>query len=137
MTTGQGSRLPFVLAVLLAACSGHGASSPDVMTGGRASAAESGGSPSLGASGGASSEAAAGTDARGGSGESAASSEGGDANSSRGGSAASNGGSSAGTAGSSMNSGALGTPMEKALHKLPAARQEHSVAMGEIGRAHV
>jgi len=57
------------------------------------------------------------------------------AGASRGGAPASNsGGSDTGTAGASTTSSALGTPQEKALAKLPAARQEHSVAAaaGEI-----
>jgi N-acetylneuraminic acid mutarotase len=91
--------------------------------------------PSTGGSGGSSgARTAAAASAGGGHGGSDIANEGGKANTADGGSSSSNGGSSAGTSGGSTASGALGTPSEKALAKLPAARQEHSVAAaaGEV-----
>ena len=138
MTTGQRARVPLVFAALLAACSGHGASNPGAASGGQPSNAEvggtaAGGGNNTGNSGSAATaQPAGGTSALGGSANEPA--QGGNVSSTQGGSSANNGGSSAGSAGSSTPSPVLGTPMEKALVKLPAARQEHSVAAaaGEI-----
>lgn len=136
MTTGQRSGVPLVLAVFLMACSGHGTSTPGAMTGGQSSIAENGGSPASGGSGGgtSNSQPSGGTTAHGGSGDGSEPSRGGSASSSLGGSVASSGGASTGAAGSSTSGAPLGSPKEKALAKLPAARQEHSVvaAAGEI-----
>lgn len=135
MTTGQLSRLPLVLAAWLAACSGHAPSNPSDPSGGQPSASASGGSSSLGGSDGASGErSSAGSSASAGSGGRLEPSAGGQANAAQGGSSASNGGANAGSADSSASGGSLGTPTEKALAKLPVARQEHSVAAaaGEV-----
>jgi len=132
MTTGQLSRLPLALAAaLFAACSSHSPTNPDEGVGGRPSAAGSAGLPSVASGGNAGAPVAGGSSAEAGLGGSPGASEGGAAGSF----AAGNGGSSsAAAAGSNATGGALGTPSEKALAKLPAARQEHAVvaAAGEI-----
>ncbi|HET7541219.1 MAG TPA: kelch repeat-containing protein [Polyangiaceae bacterium] len=130
-----GHRLPFVLGALLAACSGRGTSNPGDANGGHSSSADSGGAPASGVSGSTSSAPAGGGMAElGSSGEGSVVTGGSGAGGSpaaSGGSVASSGGSSAGAAGSSV---ALGTPSERAVAKLPAARQEHAVAAaaGEV-----